>query len=339
MLRKNILLVLILALTSTPLAIANNFSADARVQTYIQHLQQEHAFAPEELNHFFTKLTYNDKVLRLLGVPDADDEAKPSKPPKKVYWQQYRKQRLSAKKIASGILFYRQHQDLLDQAEAQYGVPAAIIAAIIGIETHYGLHTGRYLVAETLATLAFGHPQRGEEFLNELTEFLLYARETRIDPLSIAGSYAGAIGMAQFMPSSLRKHAVDFNGDERIDLFIAADAIASIANFLTAHGWQRGFAVDYPATIDSLQSKALIERTHNNDYRPVMNIEQLRQYGVQTDAPATGAHYLFVDLENRYDTEYRIGNENFYALTRYNKSFKYAAVVSDLAREIASGVN
>ena len=312
---------------------AQNFAADARVSTYIDYLQKEHAFSPAELRAFFGRITYDRKVLRLAGV-GAD---KTDKPAKKTYWRQYRKQRLTPKKIATGIAFHKQHASALARAEAAYGVPAAIIIGILGIETHYGRHTGTYGVAQTLATLGFGHPQRGEEFLQELTEFLLYARESRVDPLSISGSYAGAIGMAQFMPSSLRRFAVDSDGDARVNLFTAEDAIASIGNFLHMHGWQPGEGITYPATVEALQAKKLITATASNAYRAVMTSEELRNYGVHTTAPE-GAHYVFVDLENRYDTEYRVGTRNFYALTRYNKSFKYAAVVTDLATEIASGV-
>lgn len=315
------------------LALAEGFADDERVQRFIEQLHREHAFARADLRAFFARLSYNGKVLALLGAAPAAGDAAAA--PVKVYWQQYRRQRLTARKISAGIGFHRAQQAHLEAAQKKYGVPAAIITAIIGIETHYGRHTGKYPVGQTLATLAFGHPQRGAEFRQELAEFLLYARDARLDPLGVTGSYAGAIGMAQFMPSSLRRFAVDSDGDARINLFAAADAIASIGNFLRQHGWRPGIGTTYPARIGGAQAARLIADTRSNDYKPTMSYADLLGYGVQTAAPqGEEARYLFVDLENRYDTEYRVGTENFYTLTRYNKSFKYAAVVADLAREI-----
>lgn len=312
--------------------LARNFNDDERVRQFIEALRQKYYFSPAELEELFSRLSYNHKALRLVGVPGQ------GKPAKKVYWQEYRKQRLTGQKIAAGLEFYQRHLSLIRQVENEYGVPGAVITAIIGIETHYGLHTGQYMVAETLATLGFGHPQRGQEFLDELTEFLLYARETGADPTTLLGSYAGAMGMVQFMPSSIRKYAVDYDGNQRIDLYTAADAIPSVGNFLIGHGWRRERDdITYPARINKTQARALIELTAQNKYQAVMSLEELQQHGVQTSAPAA-SRYVFVDLENRYDDEYRVGNENFYALTRYNKSFKYAAVVTDLAAAIQKDI-
>ena len=338
--RRDLLIFLAAAGSGALSALARTvtFTDNEQVRAFIAEMQQKHGFAPAMLEQFFSRLNYNPKVLRLLNVPENDTEPPPLPP---VYWQQYRRQRLTPKKIAAGISFYRQHRAALQQAGETYGVPPAVTTAIIGIETNYGKHTGRYPVAETLATLAFGHPRRGDEFRHELAEFLLYVRDARLDPFSISGSYAGAIGMAQFMPSNMRKFAIDSDGDARINLFSAPDAVASIGNFLIQHGWVRDTDISYPAQIaGAANAKQLIEKTRDNSYRPLMTYAELLDYGVTTSAPAqTDARYLFIDLENRYDNEYRVGTVNFYALTRYNKSFKYAAVVTDLARMIKKGIS
>lgn len=332
--RRSVLLALAAAGWMGRVACAQGFAGDARVAAYIAYLHKEHGFSPPELETLFARLSYDDKVLRLAGVGGSSGDAPAAV--QKTYWQQYRQARLTPKKTALGIAFSKTHRTVLHAAEAAYGVPAAVITAILGIETHYGKYTGNYVVAQTLATLGFGHPQRGEEFLEELTQFLLYVREARVDPLSISGSYAGAMGMAQFMPSSLRRFAVDADGDARVNLFTPDDAIGSIGNFLHMHGWQRELGITYAAQVAAPQARQLIAATAENAYRAVMSRADLDAYGVRTAAPAPG-RYVFVDLENRYDTEYRVGTENFYALTRYNKSFKYAAIVTDLAAAIARG--
>lgn len=310
---------------------AATLADDARVQAFIAEMRDAHAFSPFELSAFFSRLSVNDRVLRLIGTT--------AKPAKKVYWREYRKLRLTAENIAQGVKFHRDHDDALRRAEADYGVPAAVATAIIGIETRYGEITGNFRVAEALATLAFAHPSRGDEFRAELADFLIYAREARIDPMQVRGSYAGAFGIPQFLPSSIRRFAVDFDADGRIDLFGVTDAVGSVGRFLKQHGWRRGIDISYPATMRG-DADALIEETAEHEYRPVFSYADLSARGVSAPAAPADAEqrYVFVDLENRYDDEYRLGTDNFYALTRYNRSFKYAAAVTDLAAAVAGAL-
>lgn len=313
--------------TASP-ARAASLIEEPRVRAFIRRMHVDHQFVPAELEAFFARLSINPKVEKLLGSPAA--------PAKKTYWREYRKRRLTAKNVAAGVRFARRHAAVLRRAEEEFGVPAEVIVAIIGVETKYGNYLGNFSAAEALATLAFSHPTRGDEFLAELADLLIYARDVRIDPLTIFGSYAGAFGIPQFLPSSVLIYAVDFDGDGRADLFNFADAIGSVGNFLRQHGWRRGAGISYPARASSAAADAAVAVGAKNDYKAVFSRQQFADMGVLFDAPAGDGPYLFVDLENRYDTEYRIGTDNFYALTRYNKSFKYAAAVTDLAAAVAA---
>ena len=306
---------------------------DPRVLAFIERMQTEYGFVPAQLNTLFSRITINKKVLALAGVTTAT-----TTPPPKVYWREYQKRRLTPENIQRGVRFMREHHKALMQTEEQYGVPAAIITAIIGVETRYGSYLGNFPVAEALATLAFSHPTRGAEFEDELLNFLLYVRDAKKDPLSINGSYAGAFGIPQFLPSSIRLYAVDFDGDGKINLFVVADAVGSIGSFLQSFGWRRDIGITYPATVAATTAAQLVANNAAAGYTPIFTPSQLQDHGVRVQAETLPSQDLlvFIDLENRYDTEYRVGTDNFYALTRYNKSFKYAAVVTDLATAIAA---
>ena len=291
-------------------------------------MQDKHRFSEDELRIFFSQLSIDEKALRLMlpaTIPGG----------KKTYWLEYRKKRLTPANIRRGKDFLRDHRRLLQSAEDTFGIPGTVITAIIGIETRFGTYLGRFSIARALTTLALRHPTRAQEFQQELSHLLLYARETNADVLGISGSYAGAFGIPQFLPSSARRYAVDFNHDGRIDLFTVADAIGSIGNFLQQHGWLSDIGIAYPATVHK-DPHVLMKQVADNHYRPVLSREDLAHSGVTFTAPSTHkARYLLIDLPNRYDTEYRVGTQNFYAITRYNKSFKYAAAVTDLAAAIA----
>ena len=314
-----------------PVAPAVGIVNNDGVRAFIVYMRDKHQFSEDELERFLSQLSINDKVLSLSG-------GKLSQSPKKVYWREYRKRRLTAKNIAAGKRFWRIHAESLQKAEKTYGVSAAVIVAIIGVETRYGEYLGNFSVAEALVTLAFAHPTRAAEFRSELEHFLLYVREQGKDPLTINGSYAGAFGVPQFLPSSLRRFAVDFDEDGKINLFDMTDAIGSIGNFLYQHGWRRNMGISYLARIAG-DASAIVELVADNDYKAVFTTNQLAEMGVIFSASVTEQEepYLVVDLENLYDTEYRVGTGNFYALTRYNRSFKYAAVVADLAAALLNG--
>jgi len=201
-------------------------------------------------------------------------------PPK---WYEYAPQFLSAERIDGGLEFWRANEATLARAESEFGVPAEVIVAIIGVETLYGRNTGRYRVFDALTTLAFDYPRRGDFFKNELKEFLLLARDQGVSPLEAKGSYAGASGLPQFMPGSVRAYAVDYDGDGRIDLSAEpADAIGSVGNFLAQHDWQRGAPVLAEARVDPAASEAVL-RTLDGGLSERRPLEAWVRDGVSAD--------------------------------------------------------
>lgn len=304
-------------------ATARAMGDDAKVQTFINEMANRHGFDAGELRMLFAGLSVNDKVIKLMDAPASG---------KKVYWRDYRKNVVNPARILQGITFMRRHRQTLNRAGQQYGIPPSVIAAILGVETRYGNFLGSYGVMESLATLAFYYPRRAAEFRKQLEDLLLYARDENINPLNLRGSFAGAFGLPQFLPGSARRFAVDFDDNGNADLFAPPDAIGSIGNFLAEHGWRRGHGILYQ--LESVgDAKAMLAAGRKAGYRPTFSLADLRAAGttLATAPMADGEKYLLVDLPNESDTDYRAGTENFYALTRYNKSFKYAAAVFDLA--------
>ena len=293
---------------------------------FVEEMMARHGFQRAELERMLSAVKINARVVELMDAPRDPD--------KKVYWREYRARRLRPGDVADGVAFFRANRKHLARAEEDFGVPAEIITAILGVETRYGKILGGFRVAESLATLAFGYPRRAAEFRRQLESFVLFARENKLDVLSLKGSFAGAFGAPQFLPESARKHARDYDGDGRANLFSLPDAIASVGNFLRAHGWRRGGPIAFPAKVSG-DPADILRAVREAEYKPTMTREQLAQAGVEIPAEAPADElYLLADLENRLDTEYRVAAANFYALTRYNNSFKYAAVVQDLAAEI-----
>jgi membrane-bound lytic murein transglycosylase B len=218
------------------------FNDDPQVQAFILGMHEQHGFDIAQLTRQFAAIRPNASVLRAIRPP--------AFPEKQRSWERYRERFVNEQRIGSGLSFWRQHAASLLRAEAIYGVPPEIIVAIIGVETVYGQNMGSFRVLEALASLAFRYPPRADFFRGELEQFLLLARENGSSPLDIKGSYAGAMGIPQFMPSSQRRYAVDFDGDDRIDLRqSSSDAIGSVARFLQQHGWQRGSPVAVPARV------------------------------------------------------------------------------------------
>lgn len=294
---------------------------------FIDMMVAKHGFDRAALVELFAMLRVNSKVIELITPASAGG--------RKVYWDEYRDRHLGLRNIANGVLFMRHHRDDLQRAMETYGVPAAIIAAIIGVETRYGTYTGNYSTLETLATLGLVYEPRAKYFLGELEQLLVYAREANVSANKLRGSYAGAIGYPQFMPTSARNWAVDFNQDGTIDLFNFADSIGSVANFLTIHGWQRGVPVAFPVTVRASADPASLLET---GIYPKLDNSAFTAAGLPVDygddAPFTGKLAL-IDLDNEFGVEYRAGTVNYYTLTRYNRSNKYAMTVFDLANAIS----
>src|SRR5687768_2598219 len=205
---------------------ASEYLARPEVRLFIQSMQTEHGLDAAELERVLGEVQYQPTVVRLIGPPQPATAPKPVRS-----YPRYRAKFLTNVRIAAGVRYWATHEEYLRRAEAEYGVPAEVILGILGVETAFGQNTGSFRVVDSLATIAFDGPRRQEYFRDELKELLLLARETGIDPLALKGSYAGAMGLPQFMPSSYRRYAIDFDGDRVVDLAgSAADAIGSVAS-------------------------------------------------------------------------------------------------------------
>jgi membrane-bound lytic murein transglycosylase B len=252
-------------------------------------------------------------------------------------WWEYRDHFLTSERIHEGTSFWLDHKNTLEQISAQYQVPSEYLVAILGVETRYGRQTGRYRVLDALATLAFDYPPRHSYFREELKEFLLLAKENQLDPLTATGSYAGAMGAPQFMPSSYRRYAVDAHTDRRRDLWGDWDDIlASVANYLREHGWTAGGPVLAETRLEPDPSFQI--EPHNLELD--QTVESLGAHGVKVEmsVPAD-TPVVLISAEQRDGPAYRVGFHNFYVITRYNASARYAMAVYELAQAVAQGVH
>ena len=310
------------------------FGGREDVETFISHMVEQHGFEHAPLRAAFAKTQRIDAVIKLIMPP---------KDPGIRSWQAYRNRFIEPKRVAAGRQFMLRHQKALARAEVRWGVPKEVIAAIIGVETIYGKNTGKFGTFAALATLAFDYPPRADLFRRELTELLLLAREEGVDVKSYKGSYAGALGLPQFLPSSRRSYAVDFDGNGRIDLLGSAeDAIGSVANFLAEHGWQRGQSIagtviatgeGLPAAIAAGILPTLKPEEWTTRHLTLMGITTTRVGDGRTAVDELPAALIDLVTPNA-ETEYRLGYRNFYVITRYNRSTFYAASVMDLAAEL-----
>lgn len=255
-----------------------------------------------------------------------------SRPAEAKPWYAYRPIFLTETRIAKGVAFWKSERESLARAEKLYGVPAEIIVAIIGVETLYGERAGRIRVLDSLVTLGFRYPKRSEFFRSELRHFLLLAHDEGLNPLVVKGSYAGAMGVPQFIASSYRNYAIDFDNDGRRDLISSTvDAIGSVANYLERHGWQRGKEIALAADVADDDYKSILAR----GLKPTTKLRDLARMGVQVhediDPDSLAA---LIELEQENSAEHWVVLNNFYAITRYNHSELYAMAVTQLAREI-----
>ncbi len=258
-----------------------------------------------------------------------------SRPAERVVpWWEYRARFLTEKRIREGVDFWQQHRERLERIEAETGVDPAYIVAIVGVETSYGRITGTWRVLDALMTLGFDYPPRGEFFRAELEQFLMLAREEKVDPATALGSYAGAMGAPQFIPSSYRRYAVDGGGDGQRNLWADwDDVIASVGNYFRAHGWQRGGPVMVDATADA----ALIATLDPRNLALDATVAALRGRGVAFAATLPDATpAIAVPAEQQGSTAVRIGFQNFHVITRYNRSVRYAMAVNDLAQAVSA---
>ena len=299
------------------------------VQAFIDSLVNKHGFIANELNQVFAHTFYIPTVARLI-TPVGSTKPK--------VWRDYRARFIEPTRIQAGLRFWEDHALILAQAEKEYGVPASIIVAILGIETIYGRNLGKFRIIDALSTLSFDYPNTGTNrapfFRQQLEEYLLLVRDMGWNVFTPSGSYAGAIGMPQFMPSSYRTYAVDFDGDGKIDLrSSSADAIGSVAKFLQQHGWQSGQPTHtyldnttHPETLATLAQKGI---------EPSLSPAELQQEGLTTSGLNVNLRYAVIDLPQGIATpDYVLGTRNFFVITRYNRSSFYAMAVIELAQTI-----
>ena len=252
-------------------------------------------------------------------------------------WWEYRERFLTAERIEKGAQFWLDHRVTLESIAARYQVPPEYLVAIIGVETYYGRNTGPYRALDALATLAFDYPPRQRFFRTELEEFLVLTKENKLDPLTVKGSYAGALGVPQFMPSQYRRYAVDAGNNNRRDLWNDWDDIlASVANYLHEYGWTAGAPVLADATLDPDPSFEI--EPHNLDLNETVASLGARGIKVDLDLPPDTPAVL-ISAEQRDGPAYRVGFHNFYVITRYNRSARYAMTVYELAAAVAARVH
>ncbi len=293
----------------------------AQLDAFIDDMVTRHRFEREALQKLFSRVRSQPQVL---GAMQAQAQPRP--------WFDYRLAFVNRARIVGGARYWQENAPALERAQVQFGVPAELVVATIAAETLFGKTTGVHPVLDALTTLAFEFPRRAEFFRGELEQFLLLSRELPVDPATPRGSFAGAMGIPQFMPSSYRRFAVDFDGDGRIDLFRSnADAIGSVANYYREFGWVSGA----PVAVRALGPSEIAEEQARRGIKPHSPVSALRELGlvpaseVDPQLPA-----MVFALVQREGTEYWLGFDNFWVITRYNRAVHYAMAVNELAREI-----
>jgi membrane-bound lytic murein transglycosylase B len=306
---------------------ADTYETNPAALAMVDELVSEEGFDRDQLLRVFADAERQQSILEAIARP-----AEKTKP-----WYEYRAIFLTEKREKEGLAFFAEHAETLARAEETYGVPAEIIVAIIGVETLYGRIMGSYRVIDALATLAFDYPKRSPFFTKELKSYLMLTREQGFDPLTLKGSYAGAMGYGQFMPSSYLSYAVDFDGDEIIDIWNnPVDAIGSVANYFKRHGWRTDDPVVSAADASDEAPQDWFVSSRK-DLKPVRTVAQFAEAGivprVEID-PAAMATAMKFELEDGY--EYWLGLHNFYVITRYNHSAMYAMSVYQLSQRIGA---
>lgn len=297
----------------------SSYSQRPQVQQFIQHVSCKHNFNPVTLAQLFDNVRPQPSIIRTMTAPH---EGLP--------WYRYRALFLTPARCHEGATFWRQHALAFTNAQKRYGVPAEIIASILGVETNYGATQGNYRVIDALSTLAFDYPPRSQYFKGELEQFLVLTRNTPLKPLQVKGSYAGAIGQPQFMPSSYRDYSVDTTGKGYSDLIHTPnDAIASVANYFKAHGWTSNAPVAVRAKVVGHHYQALLKSSHPQ------TLAKLKNYGVTPSSPvAKNQQASLLALTGEKGTEYWLVFHNFKVIKSYNNSSHYAMAVDQLAQSI-----
>ena len=300
---------------------ADDYSTRDDVVAFANEVSAAYGFEAAHLLTTFDRAVYKQSIIDAISRPAE----------KRLTWGEYRQIFLNDGRIEAGKKFLNEHASTLGRAESEFGVPAHVIVAVLGVETLYGRRKGSYRVLDALTTLGFNYPPRGKFFRKELKEFLLLAREENLEIDSLVGSYAGAMGYGQFIPSSYRAYAIDFSGDGIKDIWNnPVDAIGSIAAYLSRHGWRRGEAITIRATEPG------DEELLNVSLKPYTTVEDVRKQGVKVAQDvASEASATLMHLKGDGGSEYWLGLHNFYVITRYNHSRLYAMAVFQLGEAVA----
>lgn len=302
-----------------------DYASYPAVAQLIAKLEREQGFEPGYLAGIFSRVERQQWILDFLNRSQAKASTGPT-----GAWTRYRAKFLTADNMTNGAAFWRRYEGALERAQVEYGVPPEYVVAILGVETRYGSYMGKDRVVDALATLAFDYPRRSEFFTAELEAFLIMTRAEGMDPFAPRGSYAGAMGLGQFMPSSFQRFAVDFDGDGKRDLWNPVDAIGSVANYFKAHGWRSGERVTVRANANGSDVRAM-----KTGFETSYDLDALRGKGVVASVALDGngaVSLLALDAQGGY--EYWLGLANFYVITRYNHSTYYAMAVHQLAQSV-----
>ena len=317
------LLALAVLMISAATVNAESYLKRADVGAYIDELIQQHGFSRQELEEVLAAAERRQDIIDLMRRPAE----------RRLNWHEYSKIFLDEQRIAGGVEFWQQNRATLERAQRKYGVAPEVVVAIIGVETRYGRVTGRHRVIDALMTLAFDYPPRASFFRKELTQFLVLAREEGKNPTSLMGSYAGAMGYGQFIPSSFRNYAVDFDRDGVRDIWQnRVDAIGSVANYFSRHGWGGTTEVTVPVRVKA-ETEQLLEIA-NGSLKPTHSVAEMAAMGVVVDDLDPEARVLLLRLMGGEMPEYWLGLNDFYVITRYNHSRLYAMAVYRLGQEI-----
>jgi membrane-bound lytic murein transglycosylase B len=318
--------------------VPQRYSNNGNVDAFINDMAARYDFDPGALHDLFARVSYSATAVKLVT---------PSPTPSIKNWRAYQARFLDQVRINAGVKFWRNNQASLQRAYEQFGVPPEVIVGIIGVETIYGRYMGNFRVLDALTTLTFDYPntanrlERQATFRKNLEDYLVWTRDAQIDPSSVLGSYTGAIGIPQFLPSSIIQYAVDYDGNNRIDLRTSPpDAIGSVANYLKQNGWETGRPVVWNIGADT-GSLGIAQAAANGQPEPHWSLQQLLRAGMLMDEPTlnvaseAGTPVTVVDLPTPgRATEYVLGLKNFYVLTRYNRSFFYALAVYQLGERV-----
>jgi len=303
--------------------LTGDFAKSTEVKIFINEMTRKHGFKTDYLNSLFSRAKYHSRIIKIMSRSVKHSGVS------KGSWNRYRNTHITKNQIERGRKFIRKNKKALNKAEKQFSIPAEYIVAIIGMETKFGSYFGKTSVLSSLATIAFGNIRRSSFFRKELEDFLIMCRQEKLNPLKLKGSFAGAMGYGQFMPSSFRKYMIDFNNDGKKDLWNSTDMIGSIANYFKQHNWQKGKTPAFKAT-------AIGNNFKNIDYgwRYVFTKSELNQFGIKSNKKISEPNLYFIKLRTYTGYDLWIGGHNFYVITRYNNSSKYSMTAFLFAQKL-----